>query len=199
MSNLSKTIIGITGTIASGKSQITKYLLKKGYLVIDSDALVAKMYLDNEEFKKKLITLLGKKIVKDNQIDKKIVASLVFNDEALLKQLNELSHPIIINIIRNELLKHKGLVFIDAPLLYESKFDAFCDYVIVVSTNEHTQIERLKKRDKLSVEDARKRVASQQDQSEKVKKADFVLDNNGTLKNLFKQVDEILNNLERGN
>lgn len=192
MSKLSKKIIGLTGSIASGKSQVSNYLKTNGYKVIDADVIVNDLYENDNNLKEKLITLLGKEIIVDNKINKKIISNLVFNDDKLLKQLNDLIHPLVIDYIKQEINKNNDIIILDVPLLYEAGIDKLCDYTIVIDVDDNIRLERLLKRDGISYEKAVKINDKQLNNKIKKNKADFVIDNNSSLEELYQQVDKVL-------
>lgn len=202
MPNLSKKIIGITGNIACGKSLLTKYLIDKGYCVIDADDVTNELYEKNEDsFKDAMINLFSEDILSDNgEIDKAKVANLVFNDMTLLEKLNNILHPIIISRVR-KLIKEsdKQLIFVSAALLYEANWQKNADDVILVRCSEINQIERLVKRNKYSKEQALKRINSFISQDVKSKMATYVIDNDSSVEDLYKKADEILKKIEKVN
>ena len=192
-----KIIVGVTGNIASGKSAVTDYLTSLGYHVIDTDIITQDVYDNSECFRSGLIKLLGDDIIEDDVIDKKKVANIVFNDKNKLERLNELAHPIIKKATLDEIAKYDGIVFVAVPLLFEAGFDDFVDYIIVVQIERDNQLVRLMKRNNLSESEANLRIDAQVPQEEKIKKADYVLDNNLSTEELHQQIDVLLNELER--
>ena len=197
MRELSKKVIGITGNIAVGKSAVVDYLKMLDYPIIDTDLITQDIYLNDSYFKAEMIKLFGTSIIKDNQIDKKEVAKLVFNDKEKLDALNKLAHPLIKTKTRQLISEYDGLIFVDIPLLYEAKFEDMVAKVILVVANEDVQLDRLIKRNNLSKTDALKRINSQLKQDVKKAYANYVIENNTSLKVLYQQVNSILLDLER--
>ena len=192
-------IIGITGSIACGKSLVSNYLQEKGYTIIDADK-IGHMALDNDEVKKQLVNKFGKSILKDNEVNRVTLGKLVFENNENLKELNNIIHPQIRKNISEQIQVHKNekLVFVDVPLLFEAKFDDLVEKIIVISLDEKIQLERLMNRNSLSKEEAVQRIKSQIPVREKEKLGDYVVDNSFTQENTYSQVDRILEKLKLG-
>lgn len=192
-------IIGITGSIACGKSLVSNYLQEKGYTIIDADK-IGHMALENDEVKKQLVNKFGKSILKDNEVNRVTLGKLVFEKNENLKELNNIIHPQIRKNISEQLQVHKNekLVFVDVPLLFEAKFDDLVEKIIVISLDEKIQLERLMNRNSLSKEEALQRIKSQIPVREKEKLGDYVVDNSFTQENTYNQVDRILEKLKLG-
>ena len=192
-------IIGITGSIACGKSLVSNYLQEKGYTIIDADK-IGHMALENDEVKKQLVNKFGKSILKDNEVNRVTLGKLVFENNENLKELNNIIHPQIRKNISEQIQVHKNekLVFVDVPLLFEAKFDDLVEKIIVISLDEKIQLERLMNRDSLSKEEALQRIKSQIPVREKEKLGDYVVDNSFTQENTYNQVDRILEKLKLG-
>ena len=192
-------IIGITGSIACGKSLVSNYLQEKGYTIIDADK-IGHMALENDEVKKQLVNKFGKSILKDNEVNRVTLGKLVFENNENLKELNNIIHPQIRKNISEQIQVHKNekLVFVDIPLLFEAKFDDLVEKIIVVSLDEKIQLERLMNRNSLSKEEALQRIKSQIPVREKEKLGDYVVDNSFTQENTYNQVDRILEKLKLG-
>ncbi|MBQ6516415.1 dephospho-CoA kinase [bacterium] len=188
--------VAITGNIASGKSSVQKIFEDNGFKVFDTDKIAHKLLDDNE--KRIIKTFSDFDITEDGKISRRKLGRLVFNDENLRKELENILHP----EIREEILKrfreneNEEFVFVGIPLLYEAKMEDLFDKVVVVCTDENIRIKRISDRDNLSKDDALKRINSQMPQDEKVKLADFVIENNSDLKTLEKNVYEILNRIK---
>lgn len=192
-------IIGITGSIACGKSLVSNYLQEKGYTIIDADK-IGHMALENDEVKKQLVNKFGKSILKDNEVNRVTLGKLVFENNENLKELNNIIHPQIRKNISEQIqvYKNEELVFVDVPLLFEAKFDDLVEKIIVVSLDEKIQLERLMNRNSLSKEEALQRIKSQIPVREKEKLGDYVVDNSFTQENAYNQVDRILEKLKLG-
>lgn len=196
MSNMSKTIIGITGNIASGKSEVSKYLKQLGYVVIDTDVITSLIYLQDEVFQEKMVELFGKQIldVKGN-INKKKIAKIVFNDQDELQKLNKLIHPLIKAKLQATIKPLNGYIFVEAPLLFEAGFEDLFDCILMITVPYHEQIERLMKRKNISHQQALKIIEAQMPQTGKAKQSDYVIDNSNDISDLHQKVDQYLNKL----
>ena len=191
--------IGITGSIACGKSTVSDYLIAKGYTIIDADKL-GHVALNSDDVKRKLAEKFGDEILENNEISREKLGKLVFGNDDNLKILNSIIHPKIKELILKlqEEHKDKNLVFLDIALLYEANFVDLVEKVAVVYVDEDVQLERLMTRNSLSKEEAIKRIESQMSPREKAALGDFVINNSYSKEDTFQQIDEILEKLKRG-
>ena len=192
-------IIGITGSIACGKSTVSNYLKSKGYIVIDADK-IGHEALDDDYVKEKLILAFGNEILEDNKINRQKLGELVFGSSSNLNVLNSIVHPEIRKKILQKIDKNndKELIFIDVALLFEAKFDDLVDKIIVVYVDENTQLTRLMKRNSISKKEALSRIVSQMSPIEKAKLGDYTVNNNLDVINTYEQVDKVLSELKKG-
>ena len=192
-------IIGITGSIACGKSTVSDYLIAKGYTIIDADKL-GHVALTSDDVKRKLAEKFGDEILENNEISREKLGKLVFGNDNNLKILNSIIHPKIKELILKLQEEHKDedLVFLDIALLYEANFVDLVEKVAVVYVDEDVQLERLMMRNSLSKEEAIKRIESQMSPREKASLGDFVINNSYSKEDTFQQIDEILEKLKRG-
>ena len=191
--------IGITGSIACGKSTVSNYLIAKGYTIIDADKL-GHVALTSDDVKRKLAEKFGDEILENNEISREKLGKLVFGNDDNLKILNSIIHPKIKELILKLQEEHKDedLVFLDIALLYEANFVDLVEKVAVVYVDEDVQLERLMMRNSLSKEEAIKRIESQMSPREKASLGDFVINNSYSKEDTFQQIDEILEKLKRG-
>ena len=192
-------IIGITGSIACGKSTVSNYLKSKGYTVIDADK-IGHEALDDDYVKEKLILAFGNEILEDNKINRQKLGELVFGNSSNLNVLNSIIHPEIRKKILEKIDKNndKELIFIDVALLFEAKFDDLVDKIIVVYVDKNTQLTRLMKRNSISKKEALSRIVSQMSPIEKAKLGDYTVNNNLDVINTYEQVDKVLSELKKG-
>lgn len=190
--------IGITGSIASGKSVLTAYLLGLGYPVIDADAIAADLVRPGSDTLRQIAETFGDDMLdSDGALDRDKLGQLVFKDEEARRKLNDLMHPAIIHAMVDLSENFHGLVFFDIPLLFE-EYDAIkangleFDAVWLVDADEEVQLARLMARDNIDEAYAREKIASQMPLEEKKSRAHAVFDNSGDLMNLYNQVDEVL-------
>ena len=191
--------IGITGSIACGKSTVSDYLIAKGYTIIDADKL-GHVALTSNDVKRKLAEKFSDEILENNEISREKLGKLVFGNDDNLKILNSIIHPKIKELILKLQEEHKDedLVFLDIALLYEANFLDLVEKVAVVYVDEDVQLERLMMRNSLSKEEAIKRIESQMSPREKASLGDFVINNSYSKEDTFQQIDEILEKLKRG-
>ncbi|MCX5705323.1 MAG: dephospho-CoA kinase [Candidatus Omnitrophica bacterium] len=188
-----KVVIGLTGSFGSGKSTVAGIFKKGRACVIDADSLAHECLRPGSAAYKKIISIFGKGILCANKmIDRKRLGEGVFNDHRLLLKLNSIIHPEVIRRIRRSVRAAKsGLIVLDAPLLIEAGLHKEVDKVVVVAANQNNQIKRLQRRCSLNRAGILKRINSQIPLKKKISIADFVIDNDGSLAQTKKQVDEI--------
>lgn len=192
--------IGLTGGIGSGKSTVAVILREKGLAVIDADEMARLAVSPGTETLLKIVRAFGPEILnEDGSLNRRALADLVFKDSKLLLALEQIIHPKVQELTqkkRQELAASGAKVaFYDVPLLYEKKLEKQFDAVVVVSSGEEQQIERVMIRSAISREEVRRRIASQMLLSEKVKKANFVIHNDRDINHLRSQVDQLLSQL----
>jgi len=196
-------IVGLTGGIVGGKSTVASMFKDLGAKIVDADKLGHSVILPHRPAWEKIIRLFGKDILRnDLTIDRERLGKIVFTNQTLLKKLNEITHPEIIKMIKKEIdlvknttYNQEKILIIDAALIYEAKMDRLMDKIIVVYIDEDEQAKRLVKRDNLSKEEALQRIKSQMPMKEKVKMADYVIDNSNSLDKTKKQVETIWQSL----
>jgi dephospho-CoA kinase len=176
------TVIGITGSFGSGKTTVARMFAKKGAHVIDADRVVKSLWKNSG------IKLLMKK--EFMTVNKKEVADIAFSDKNKLNKLNRIFHPIVARKIKREIGRsRKKFIVVDVPLLIEAKMQKIFDIIIVVSCAKPEQIKRLSER--FAKHDILKRIDSQLPINDKIKYADFVIDNSASLSDTKKQFDKI--------
>lgn len=190
-----KMIIGITGSIGTGKSTITKYLINKGYPVLDADKL-AREELENKEVIKEIVAYFGESVLNNGKIDRQRLGEVIFRNKTDREVLNRIIHPRVIARIEKEAKQAEGLLFVDVPLLFEAKLEYLFAKIIVVYTSKETQLKRLMVRDRINEEYAQAKIAAQMDIEEKKIRADYLVDNEGELENTYKQIENILRRIE---
>ena len=187
--------IALTGNIAAGKSVVEKFLRDLNYPVIDTDKVVHDLFVNSEELNIQLREAFGRyDICTNDLIDRKKLAKVVFSDAKLLKRLEEITHPYIIDEVLKffELHENENFTFVAVPLLYEVNWGYLFDKVILVAADDEIRMHRLMFRRNLSQEDALKRMNAQIPQEEKIKFADFVIYNNTNYVDLSRQINDVL-------
>ncbi len=192
-----KTIVGLTGGIASGKSTVSQILTKLGAIVIDADKVARQIVERGCPALEEIRSCFGNEVLfADGGLNRKKLAQLVFNDASALKQLNEITHPHIIEEIKKEIYWHShnspdSVIIIDAALLIEMELTEMVDEVWLVALPLELQRKRLYEREAISPKDADKRIAAQMSLEEKLAFADYVIDNSGGLEELEGRVMEL--------
>ena len=193
--------IGLTGGIGSGKSAVASVFQEYGCVVANADEN-AKEVLRDSEVRDQLLAWWGSQVFDtDGNVDKKILANIVFNDISARKQLENLVHPRARQIqeaqFKNAPQGTRALI-IDAPLLIEAGLDTLCDAVVFVEASREIRIERVQKTRGWSEEELTRREVAQLPLDTKRNKADYVLINEGTLDAVHNQVKQILEDMNHG-
>ncbi|MGE5703066.1 MAG: dephospho-CoA kinase [Clostridia bacterium] len=193
-------ILGLTGGISTGKSTVTAMLRQRGYTVIDADQIAREVVEPGMPAYQAIAEHFGGKVFKaDGQLDRKKLAEIIFANQEERQALNEIIHPEIRRQMREQAKAAErageSIVFMDIPLLYESKLTHMVDKVVVVYVNEDMQRARLMERDELDETQANRRLEAQLSIEEKRALADYLIDNQGSREETEKQVDELLRSL----
>lgn len=204
MLRLKKTLkkVAVTGGLSCGKTSVCRFFQELGAYVISADEIVHQLLSNNQEIIQKVIKLLGKDILVENQIDRLKVANKVFNQPLLLKSLEEILHPAVQEEINKhyELKNNEGLVSLfiaEIPLLFESKSHFEFDSVIVVTADENLSKKWFKEKTGYSDDAFKMRQEKQLSNQEKSKKADYLIINHGTLSDLKQRVQELYQELTK--
>ena len=201
-------IVGVTGGIACGKSTVSKLLSKKGAIPINSDEIGHQLLKRGSPVMGALLETFGADILdKSGDVSRQKLGTIVFNDKAVRERLNAIMHPLIVEQSRSEANRlvtedANCVVLIDAPLLIEANSQDTVDIIVVVTASLDIQFQRLLERGiaqnrPLNQAEAQARIDSQMPLSEKVKHADFVIENDGTLEELEQKVDGLWHEIRR--
>ena len=191
-------VIGLTGGIASGKSTVSNYLIDKGYRVIDADMIARDVVKKGSRALDEIVKAFGERILNaDSTLNRKMLRAIVFNNKNALNDLENITHPLIINEIKRniQMLRNKkevSTVFLDCPLLFEMALEGLVDEVWLVSTTINHQIERIVQRDSTNALEAQKIIDQQMSLDEKAKRCDVIIENNDTIASLKSQIDLLL-------
>lgn len=201
--------VGLTGGIATGKSLVAGELKKCGAAIIDADRIAREVVEQGKPAYDDIVKEFGRVVLKaDGGLDRKALANIVFHDKAALEKLNEITHPRIRERIREEARRlsagGESLIVLDVALLIEMGVKYEVEKIIVVYSEAGQQLERLMKRDNLTRAEAQKRLSCQMDIKEKLKYADYVIDNSGDIESTLEQARELyaelvgLKNIKKG-
>lgn len=187
-------LVGLTGSIATGKSTVSRMFAHLGARVLDADLLAREVVMPGQPAYLKIVEEFGQGVVQDDgTLDRKALGAIVFAEPARRKRLEEITHPAIaarqqriLSVLDEEAFE--GIVIWDVALLFETGGVARMDRVVVVATDPETELARLMSRDGIAEADARARIASQMPVAEKAKRAHYVIDNSGDRVHTERQV-----------
>ena len=193
-------VLGVTGGIATGKSSVAAMLGECGAVVVSADDLARQAVAPGSDALAALVERFGRGILfADGALDRERLARLVFADPVARAELNRITHPAIARLAEERLAQLRAaghpLIVYEAPLLFEAGAESRVDQVLVVCTAPDIQQQRLMQRDTLSAEDAQTRIATQMPLTEKIRRADYLIDNSGTLAEARLQVAELCKEL----
>lgn len=179
-------IIGLTGGIASGKSTVSEMFKAINIPVIDADHIAKSLLNKGSEAYHEIIQEFGEEILTpDGQINRKKLAKILFDNEKARLKINEIIHPKVKTIIKQEMLRldsyDEKVIVLDIPLLFETSYHTICDLTLLVYARQKDQVERLMHRDHISEEYALKKIKSQMPMSKKKELADYVIDNSKSI------------------
>lgn len=193
-----KRVIGITGGIASGKSNVCNILKGMGYPLIDCDQINLELSKKNGPIYTAILSRFGEDYLDDNgEINRKKLGKLIFNNSAAKIVLDQVTHPIILEEIKNQIKSvPDGLIFVEIPLLYEAKFEFLCDKIICVFLNKKDQVIRLMQREGIDEDYALSKIHSQMDLYLKKELSDYVINSKGTFEETRKQVVDVIKKIK---
>ena len=189
-------VIGLTGGIGTGKSEAARQLEELGALIISADQVGHEAYTVNTEAWEQVVATFGNGILQDDkEIDRRKLGGIVFSDPSQLKKLNQIMHPRMARIVSDKIEAFRGqgvdTVVVEAALLFEAGWDSLVEEVWVTDAPEETIIGRLRERNGLSEEEAKKRINSQMDRMERIGRSDFVINNSGDMAELGTTIKEL--------
>lgn len=190
-----KFVVGLTGGIASGKSAVSGFLGEEpGITVIDADVVSREIYKNSD---------VGTAILREfpeceenGEINRRKLRS-VFADPEKTTKLNSITHPAIIGECKRRIAGARGIVLFVVPLLFETGMDKICDATVVVVADKKTRIKRLLNRDNIDEETAENMMQRQWEDGERIKKADFIIENDGDISDLKKKTLLLLTEIRK--
>ena len=190
-------IVGLTGGISSGKSTVSSYLKQLKIPVIDADEVARKVVEPNSQGAREIRKAFGSDVFEeDGSLNRQKLGALVFSNAENRQKLDDLLQPLIKIMILDEIeeYRQKGetMIVLDLPLLFEKQYEELCEEIIVVYVPRELQLERLMKRNQYTKQEALSRIDSQLSIEEKRKRATVLLDNQGTIQQLYQQVEQWL-------
>lgn len=189
-------VIGLTGGIASGKSTISSILKEFGASIVDADLIGRSVVQKGEKAYNEIVQCFGDGILMPNgEINRKKLGHMVFSDHIKLEKLNSITHPEIINRIKEKVEEYRSegakVIVIDAAILIETGLSSYCDSIWLVSVDKETQLNRLMERDKFTYIDGLKRINAQYSREEKAQFADVIIDNSMPIEEVKEKIKEL--------
>ncbi len=185
-----KLVIGLTGSFGTGKTTVAGMFRAAGAQVIDADKIAHGLLKPGAPAYARIVRTFGERILKKNkEIDRSALAGIVFGNRALLRRLDGIIHPEVIRRVRKGIKESRRKeIVLDVPLLIEAGVTTLTDAVVVVCAGRRAQLKRLTQKTGLSRADILRRIKAQMPLANKVRMADFVIDNNGSISQTKKQV-----------
>ena len=185
-------LIGLTGGIGCGKSEVSRLLERHGAVIVDADLIVRELQQPGAEIFRRMVEMFGDKVVAaDGSLDRTAVANEVFKDTEILGKLNLLIHPVVRRVMNERVEKYRDtdkVVVLDIPLLVENPREGL-DGILVVDLDPQIAIERIVDQRKMSIDDAKARVSRQSSREQRLAIANHVIDNSGDRDALTKKVE----------
>jgi|YelNatPaOPRAMG01_1025707.scaffolds.fasta_scaffold120583_2 dephospho-CoA kinase len=195
-------VVGLTGGVASGKSLVSQVWNKEGAYIIDADQIAKELVKPNLPAWKEIVDKFGIEILnEEGSINRKLLASIIFSNQEKRELLNRILHPRIKEEIQRRIKDisfkdPRAIVVIDAPLLIEVGDYREMDRVVLVTSSQEHQMERLQLRDGLKKEEAQRIIDAQKPLSEKLKLADFIISNEGSIEEVKRKAKEVFKELK---
>lgn len=191
-------VIGLTGGIGSGKSTVTEYLQDKGYTVIDADAIAHQITLPGTKTLTAIVECFGEEILlPDGNLNRKKVATIIFNDNDKKDQYESLTTRVIVTLIEEKVASLRkqnkyDIIFVDAPLLFEVGLNEITDLVWLVTAGEDIRISRVTSRDNVSTVDVKDRIKHQMAPEKQIEMSEEVINNSKGKEDLYRILDGLL-------
>lgn len=195
-------IIGLTGSIATGKSTVSTMLRDAGMPIVDADVVAREVVEPGTHTLEAIKLAFGPGVIENGVLNRSQLGNIVFDNQSQLQRLNAIMQPAIRSVMADKInfwrTQHVPVLILDIPLLFEREYDKnyHVDKIIVVSADPEVQLARLKSRDSLDERQAKNRMRTQMPIAEKVARADYVINNNGDKSQLKAQVDDLIEKLK---
>jgi dephospho-CoA kinase len=194
-------LVGLTGGIASGKSTVAKILESLGAAIVNADALSREVVEPGREAWQEIVVAFGAEVLQPDQgLDRQKLRTIIFNNPAARRKIESIIHPRVRALAEQRIREHTAtgfdVVVYEVPLLFEGNLHEWLRPVILVACDVDTQLQRLQQRDGLDQAQAQKHIDAQMSLAEKRRLADYVIENNGTLDELKRQVEAVLEEIK---
>ena len=193
--------VGLTGGIGSGKTTVSNFILEYGIPVYNSDSQGKKLMNTNLELINDIVNIFGESVYNNGILNTNLLSSIVFSDSEKIKQLNNLVHPKVVEDFNQWVGKNNNqpILVKEAAILIESGAYLDMDKIILVISKKSNRINRVSKRDNSDLESIEKRINFQLTDDEKIKFADYIIENNSTLDDLKNEVLRVINEINKVN
>lgn len=193
-------VVGLTGQSGAGKTTVCDTFEKSGFAVINADIVAREVMSKGSKCLEETVNVFGDILLGDGSLDRKKLAGIVFSDTDKLRIYENIIFPYIISSIRGKIDIFKkemyNYVLLDAPTLFESKADNLCDIIVSVIADREIRIERILKRDSITLDEAESRLNSQKNDDFYIEKSDYVIRNNGSLSELENNTINVVNSIK---
>ena len=189
-------VIGLTGSIGTGKSEAAGYMAQLGASVISADQVGHEAYTPQSEAWHRVVDTFGEGILgADGEIDRGALGALVFSQPEQLAKLNQIMHPLIARMVADQIeglrSRRVEVVVVEAALLFEAGWESLVQEIWSTDSPEEAVIKRLSERNGLGAEEVRKRISSQMDRNERLERSDYIIDNSGDIAGMHRAIDEL--------
>ena len=194
-------LVGLTGGIASGKSTVAEILKRQGAAIINADVLAREVVEPGHQAWTEIVNTFGTAVLQpDRTLDRQKLRAIIFDDPDARKKLESIIHPQVRALAEQRIREHAAagyaVIVYEVPLLFEGNLQEWLRPVILVACDVDTQRKRLQSRDNLSAVQAQKHIEAQMSLEEKRRLADYVIENNGSLEDLERQVQAVLEKIK---
>lgn len=193
-------VVGLTGQSGAGKTTVCDTFEKSGFAVINADIVAREVMSKGSKCLEETVNVFGDILFGDGSLDRKKLAGIVFSDTDKLRIYENIIFPYIISSIKEKIDIFKkemyNYILLDAPTLFESKADNLCDIIVSVIADREIRIERILKRDSITLDEAESRLNSQKNDDFYIEKSDYVIRNNGSLSELENNTINVVNSIK---
>lgn len=194
-------LVGLTGGIASGKTTVAKIMKRLGAAIVDADALSREVVEPGRDAWKAIVDTFGAEVLRPDQtLDRQKLRAVIFNNSTARKKLESIIHPRVRALAEERINQQAAagyeLVVYEVPLLFEGNLHEWLRPVVLVACDADVQRQRLQQRDRLTPEEAQKHIDAQMSLEEKRRLADYVIENDGDLESLERQVEAVLKRIK---
>lgn len=193
-------IVGLTGQSGAGKTTVCDTFEKSGFAIINADIVAREVMSKGSECLDETVSVFGDILSEDGTLDRKKLAGIVFSDSDKLSIYENIIFPYIISSIKEKIDMYKkemyNYILLDAPTLFESKADGLCDIIVSVIADRDIRLNRILKRDSITLHEAESRLNSQKNDDFYTGKSDYVIKNNGSLSELENNTMDVVNSIK---